>query len=392
VGKDNNLQKIYDAGIKLSELMQINVLGYQTHRDKFAVDANLKKLTNRINDFVNTNIDENELKRNYDINESKDWVLKNKREELKIEKELIDYISLTSYRPFDNQYAILNKAICDRPRKEILQHVLNKDNLCLLNSKQQAIEGFRHCFISKLPANDCVMSTTSREANQVFPLYLYPETNGQLTTDATAERVPNLNLDIVNKIAKGLGLAFVAEKEGNSVSSFAPIDLLDYTYAVLHSPTYREKYKEFLKIDFPKIPYPKDTKTFWDLVALGAQIRQIHLLESATVEDYFTEFNIDGDCVVGKTHFEKTSDTHGNVYLNFDKTPPSGAGGLQYFANVPLTAWSFYIGGYQPAQKWLKDRKGRKLEFDDILHYQKIIVALTETDRLMKAIDLIAIE
>ena len=159
--------------------------------------------------------------------------------------------------------------------------------------------------------------------------------------------------------------------------NFAPIDILDYIYAVLHSPTYREKYKEFLKIDFPKIPYPKDTKTFWELVALGSQIRQIHLLESSKVEEYITEFNIDGDCVVNKPNYKD-----GKVYINE----------TQYFENVPEVAWNFYIGGYQPAQKWLKDRKDRKLEFDDIAHYQKIIVALFETDRLMKEIDKIEIE
>ena len=223
----------------------------------------------------------------------------------------------------------------------------------------------------------------------------------------TPTSTPNLNLEIVNQIAKQLDLAFVPEKEpqGNVCmansdevrpefkQNFAPIDILDYIYAVLHSPAYREKYKEFLKIDFPKIPYPKDGKTFWELAALGSQIRQIHLLESPIVEDYITEFNVDGDCVVGKLRFE----INGNPNPNRVQNPVRVEGKVfinetQYFENVPEVAWNFYIGGYQPAQKWLKDRKERKLEFDDIAHYQKIIVALTETDRLMKAIDAIEIE
>src|SRR5690606_16350719 len=169
---------------------------------------------------------------------------------------------------------------------------------------------------------------------------------------------------------------------------FTPIDLLDYIYAVLHSPTYREKYKEFLKIDFPRIPYPKDQETFWALVNLGGEIREIHLLESPIVEQYITQYPIDGDNVVSKPRFVTSSavekhvtssavekhvtssaveKSHGKVYIN----------DTQYFDNVPQVAWEFYIGGYQPAQKWLKDRKDRKLEFDDILHYQKIIVALS---------------
>ncbi len=158
---------------------------------------------------------------------------------------------------------------------------------------------------------------------------------------------------------------------------FAPIDILDYIYAVLHSPSYREKYKEFLKIDFPRVPYPKNADTFWQLVKLGSQIRQIHLLESPISEKYITQYPMDGDNVVGKTKYQD-----GNVYIN----------DMQYFANVPQVAWEFYIGGYQPAQKWLKDRKDRTLDFEDILHYQKIIVALSETDRLMKEVDKIEIE
>ena len=130
---------------------------------------------------------------------------------------------------------------------------------------------------------------------------------------------------------------------------------------------------------------------FWQLVALGGQLRQLHLLESETVENYITQYPEDGDNIVGKLFYEKTSATAGKVYINFDKTPPSGAGGLQYFDNVPEVAWNFYIGGYQPAQKWLKDRKERELSFEDILHYQKIIVALSETDRIMKEIDTIEI-
>ena len=175
--------------------------------------------------------------------------------------------------------------------------------------------------------------------------------------------------------------------EGNE-GDFAPIDILDYIYAVLHSPTYRKKYKEFLKIDFPRVPYPKDQNTFWELVKLGGEIRQIHLLESPKVEDYITTYPKDGDNTittkVGKKDWELFDEENqlGRIWINDE----------QYFDNIPLTAWEFYIGGYQPAQKWLKDRKERTLAFDDILHYQKIIVALSETDRLMKEIDRIEIE
>ncbi|HET8828630.1 MAG TPA: type ISP restriction/modification enzyme, partial [Pelobium sp.] len=182
-------------------------------------------------------------------------------------------------------------------------------------------------------------------------------------------------------------------------------------YAVLHSPAYRETYKEFLKIDFPRVPYPTDPKQFYDLVDLGRQIRELHLLESVETENYITQYPIDGDNVVEKPVFtviasetkqsatdEKPAEQMAEA-LNNRLPHPDGIRNdaqtlgrvfinkTQYFDNVPKTAWEFYIGGYQPAQKWLKDRKGRALSYDDIFHYQKIIVALKRTAELMEEID-----
>ena len=193
-----------------------------------------------------------------------------------------------------------------------------------------------------------------------------------------------------------MGYFFSPEKpdyneQTEETNQLYPIDILDYIYAVLHSPSYREKYKEFLKIDFPRVPYPTSLSKFQTLTKLGSELRQIHLLESPVVEDFITQYPEDGTNIVGKLYYEKTTETLGRVYINHDKTPPSGVGGLQYFENVPEVAWNFYIGGYQPAQKWLKDRKERELSYEDILHYQKIIVALSETDRIMKEIDTIEI-
>ncbi len=203
----------------------------------------------------------------------------------------------------------------------------------------------------------------------------------------------------------------------NYPQTFAPIDILDYIYAVLHSPTYREKYKEFLKIDFPRVPYPKDAETFWQLVNLGGELRQIHLLESPKVEDFITTYPIGGDNVVTRKMtkrsigFEEIIQEEATTSsAEAAATPPLEGGEQeleredqeivgrvwindeQYFDRVPNTAWEFYIGGYQPAQKWLKDRTGRELRFEDIRHYQKIIVALAETDKLMKEIDKIELE
>ena len=297
----------------------------------------------------------------------------------------------------------------------------------MLITTSQAAKGYKHVFISKELSSRPILDNSGLfGTGRLFPLYLYPETNAQQTLDAKTERTPNLDLKIVKQIEKKLVLTFTSEKESTK-DTFAPIDILDYIYAVLHSPSYREKYKEFLKIDFPRVPYPKDKETFWQLVKLGGEIRQIHLLESAVVESYITQYPIDGTNEVAKITFVSdkplaqtkskskvidSSETNSNnkddisfpqphlksnedMLLHEPSVQYEIANNLgrvyindtQYFDNVPEVAWDFYIGGYQPAQKWLKDRKGRILDFEDIQHYQKIIVALSETDRLMKEID-----
>lgn len=208
-----------------------------------------------------------------------------------------------------------------------------------------------------------------------FPLYQYNDSASEQVSFFTQNREPNLNMDIVHEFESKLGLIFTVEKETTD-GTFAPIDILDYIYGVLHSNTYRTKYKEFLKIDFPRIPYPKDSDYFFKVAELGRQIREIHLFDSPVLNNLVTSFPIDGDCEVIKPEYKD-----GKVYIN----------AAQYFDGVPEQAWNFYIGGYQPAQKWLKDRKRRILSYEDIIHYQKIIVALEQTNKLMQAIDEIII-
>ncbi|HPY15379.1 MAG TPA: N-6 DNA methylase [bacterium] len=274
------------------------------------------------------------------------------------------------YRPFDVQWIDYDLKKVERHRYEIMKHML-RENLSLITVRQYAEDLiFNHVFIANTIC-DIRMTTSNKGSDYVFPLYLYPQKDDTAVFDNGGEREPNLNMEIVQKIADGLGLKFAKEKV-DTEGTFAPIDLLDYIYAVLHNPSYRDKYKEFLKIDFPRIPYPEDVETFWKLVSKGGELRQIHLMESPILENHEYYFPVEGNNEVDKPEYKG-----GRVYINKD----------QYFENVPEISWNFYIGGYQPAQKWLKDRKGRVLTFDDIQHYQKIIKALLETDRVMREID-----
>jgi predicted helicase len=205
------------------------------------------------------------------------------------------------------------------------------------------------------------------------PLYLYPD-ESQEGMFGTARKL-NLEMEQVSEIAKKLKMEFKEDGTGDTKKTFGPEDLFDYIYAVLHSPTYRKRYKVFLKIDFPRVPFTSDTKLFWKLVSLGKEIRLLHLLESSKLDKLITRYPIDGSNAVERVEFDGKE--RGKVWINE----------TQYFDDVPRAAWEFFIGGYQPAQKWLKDRKERTLAVDDIMHYQRMIVALTETDKLMRKID-----
>ena len=141
---------------------------------------------------------------------------------------------------------------------------------------------------------------------------------------------------------------------------------------MLHSPAYRERYKEFLKIDFPRVPYPENAEKFWALAILGAKLRRLHLMEDVEPQEGMADFPI-----AGSNEVEKLQYVGNKVFINE----------TQYFEHVPPEAWEFYIGGYQPAQKWLKDRKGRVPGYDDIVHYQRIIRALKETGDIQNDID-----
>jgi predicted helicase len=370
VPKDFKGQKGYDLGFNINELFPNSVTGIVTMGDSFIVADSKDVLMKRLRHFKENDVSENWLKTEFGLGKNyAEWVLKNKS------SIIIDESKVTQidYRPFDNRWTYFDNKLIWRWRIDTMQHFLKGENVGLMTCRQIAIDNWEHVGITKFIADDSRVSNRTKERGYIFPLYLYPQSFDKLGIDSEEKRTPNFNDKIIVELADRVGLNFINEKEetANTVA-FAPIDVLDYIYAVLHSPAYREQYKEFLKIDFPRVPYPKDPATFWALVALGSEIRQLHLLEAPTVSKYITKYPVDGSNDVVKPAYKD-----GRVYINDS----------QYFDNVPQVAWEFYIGGYQPAQKWLKDRKESTLNFEDILHYQKMIVALTETDRIMKEID-----
>lgn len=325
VPKDFSVQEEYDKGFKIDEMMLISSSGITTHHDNELVSFHM----------FNT-----------------------------------PYNYKYLYRPFDIRYIDYDLTKVERARYTVMKHLLSHNNISLITTRQYAEDTlFNHVYVSSNIV-DRRITLSNKGAANIFPLYLYEENSNQ-TSFFDQNRKPNLNMDIVHELEQKLGLTFTPEKE-DTTGTFAPIDILDYIYGVLHSNKYRNKYKEFLKIDFPRIPYPENADYFFKVAQLGKQLREIHLLESPVVNEFITSYPVGGDNEVVKPEYKDNK-----VYIN--KT--------QYFDNVLEIAWNFYIGGYQPAQKWLKDRKGRILSYEEVMHYQKIIVALIKTHELMQSMD-----
>lgn len=383
---DDQLQEQYYKLISLDKLFINNSVGIKTSRDNLLIAESNTILKENLKYFFEN--EEKDVEQKFGIKFNSKWKHQSLIDTLEYEVITEDIKGIT-YRPFDNMFVCYNRSLVDRDRIKVMRNLQFKNNSLIVGRQGQAVAGdsWNLIFTTNTISD---MNVFARGGGMAFPLYLYPSIEDGIFNEE--KRKPNLNLDIITEISEKLDSTFTNEKE-QTKGTFAPIDILDYIYAVLHSPAYREKYKEFLKIDFPRVPYPKNEKTFWNLVELGKELREIHLLESNKVEDYITSYemaeNAENDhnaitTKIGKKDWELIDQEKqlGRIWINESK----------YFDNIPVSAWEFYIGGYQPAQKWLKDRKERELKFEDILHYQKIIVALTETDRIMKEIDKIEIE
>ncbi|MDR2561559.1 MAG: N-6 DNA methylase [Holophagales bacterium] len=366
VPKNFELWNEYEKGFRIDELFPINANGIKTQRDDASITLTQEKCDIIKNDFLT--LSNHELSQKYGFIDVRDWTIDESRNDLQ-QNNII--ASRLHYRPFDFRfmnYTGKTMGIMGYPRYSLMKHFIVGQNIGLIISRQAITDNWSHVQLTK-EIIDNRIHYSNKGIPIVCPLYLYSD-------HADSPREPNLDLEIVKKISKGIGLDFEYEKSGETFK-FAPIDLLDYIYAVLHSADYRKKYNEALKNDFPHVPYPDDTLEFRRLASLGAELRGLHLLEHPGLNKVLHEYSFPaiGDNAVEKLRWQPHSPDNGlgRVWIN-EK---------QYFDKVPLASWVFYIGGYQPAQKWLKDRKGRTLTFEDIEHYQKMIKALAMTKEIM---------
>ena len=376
----------YDKGFKLKELFINNVTGVVTFRDKLTIHRTIDSLKKTATEFIK--LEPEQARTKFALGEDgRDWKVALAQADLKNYLKDKPAPTQINYRPFDFRHTYYTgrmKGFFSNPRKKVMQHFLLGENIGLVTNREQKQGRQLSIFISDKIIDLHLVDNGA----YIFPLYIYHTTDDHdkfKETNPNQTREHNLNETIVNKIAEKINLKFTPEAETNQ-TSFCPLDLLDYIYAILHSLSYRKKYQEFLKIDFPKVPIPKDKASFLNFAKFGSQLRELHLLKNSSDSEFAT-FPISGGNLINSEFKENN--------FELDETSKSGKVWInkrQYFNNIPTLCWNFDIGGCHPAKQWLKDRKGRELSFDDIVHYQKIISTLLKTHQLMQELDKLPFE
>lgn len=393
VPKDFRFIDEYQVLWSISEVFPIKSSGLVTHRDHFAIAFSLKEIENRITDFRDNRINNTIISQKFNLSTSSNWDLAKSRKNIMNDENWKQHFHHCLYRPFDFRYIYYSDSIIDRSRLNVLSNMLC-ENISLVSSRNFRGDHFTSVLISNFIVEKKAAESTRNTYS--FPLFIYPINDLNTLFDSTSTsiwepnpahhgRVPNLDPGFVAEMESKLGLSFdphLAGRTHDITQTFGPEDILAYIYAIFHAPTYRVRYAEFLKIDFPRVPLTADAGLFRRLVGLGRELIALHLMESPRLNAPLTSFPIPGDSLVApRGGFPKYTppegDSGGRVYINR----------AQYFEGVPPEVWGFEIGGYQVLHKWLKDRRGRTLTYDDQHHYQQVVVALAETIRLMGEID-----
>jgi hypothetical protein len=359
VRRNRDAEEPYQKGFAVNAFMPVNSVGIVTARDSLTIDEDRDALWQRVQDFAR--LEPEVAREKYKLGKDvRDWKVTWAQDDVKRDFST-KYLVPISYRPFDTRWTFYtgrSRGFHCMPRGQFMDNFFRGDNIALLTSKAHRDDNFAHVSLATAITEVIGLSPRTASNSVNFPLYLYP-----------AEQ----DLDKTRRINFDAKLYAKLQKLAAHPSHGTPdeVQVFDYIYGVLHCPAYRETYAELLRIDFPRIPWPASPDEFWDVSAKGSALRKLHLIDPAAIGATPYPFMGEGDNLVDKPDFRD-----GKVWIN--KT--------QYFDAAPATSWGFYIGGYQPAQKWLKDRKGRALSFDDVKHYQRILKILSETDRIMKTI------
>ena len=302
------------------------------------------------------------IRQTFGLKDKPTWKLEEVREEIIKDEEWEKAITKILYRPFDVQWIFYHAEVIERSRKEVMCHMMEKNLGLVFHKREELLIPYSHFLVTaEIVEHGCLSSKTTC---YLAPLYLYPnaEKKDLFSSQKTGDRKPNLNPKILKSLTEVYG------------KELTPEEIFHYIYGALYSNTYRTKYAEFLKIDFPRVPFTKDYDLFIKMGKYGKRLVDLHLLEASELSKPIAKFQGSGDYRMDK---QKYSEDENRVYIN--KT--------QYFEGIEKEVWKYQIGGYQVLDKWLKDRKGGTLSLDDIKHYCKIATALKRTIEIQEDID-----
>lgn len=365
--QDESLRSEWEKMSSVEEIFRLNGVGLRTHKDFLAYQSSENQIRLVIDDFLK--LSEEELRGKYNLgDDSRDWKVARAKANVMSYGDEAHLFRQTLTKPFDSKWTYYtpdSRGFLGYPTYKVLCHMLLQDNVALITSRHGG-EAEKSVWSTAFITDALVdLNIFRRGGGNVFPMY-------QIADDGT--KFENITDEFFGELEKATGLKHHALDDASDVADteFTTLDIMDYIYAILYAPSYRTKYKALLDSEFPRIPLPKNKTQFKALVDLGRQLRELHLSKQEGSFDSDVTYPEIGDNVVSQYKFKDDC-----VYINKS----------QYFGNIPKKAWEFFIGGYQPLEKWLKDRKGQVLSFDEITHYQYMVYAISKTIDLMSQID-----
>ncbi len=371
VPRSDKFQDEYDSGWRLDHVFPVHQVGMTTARDRVVIDFEAIPILERARRFRDSKEADVHLCAELGIPMKKGWNISKARELLQREDDLEDLIKPVLRRPFDARLILYHDSLVWRTMKKLMGHMLAGKNIGIITTRQ--CKDNWSAMVSNMIITHKALD--AYDINSLFPLYIYPL---DLATKTSSQRTPNLDSQFTQTFKAAIGLDLITDGVGNLTGTFGPEDIFHYIYTVCYSPEYRRRYADFLKSEFPRIPLPGNRALFAELVPVGARLVKLHLMEaeigSAVAR---VSFPVSGTNQVDKVSYTAGDGRSGRVWINRD----------QYFDGVAPDDFTFTIGGYRPAENWLKERQGRVLSQDDVLYYQRVITALAETRSRMTEID-----
>ena len=372
VPQDVEQRTEYETGWELTAIFQASSIGIITARDRLTIHSTPEVVRTTVTDFVS--LSESEARQQYNLpRDRRDWQIRLAQEDLRDHPEAEQHIVPINYRPFDTRwtyYTGQSRGFHCMPRPAIMSHLLMGENLALCTHRIiRSASTWQHIFVTnRITDGNCVSNRDG--PTHVFPLYLYPNPE---ELGFNAERTLNFKPAFLTALSEALALPQV--EPFNLPEGVSPEEILAYIYAILYSPTYRERYYDFLKYDFPRIPLPQDIGQFRTLAVLGQRLIDSHLLNGVSrPSDTPAAHRFEGE---GNGVVEQVKYLDGRAWIN-----PT-----QYFEDVSVEVWEYEVGAYQVCEKWLKDRRGETLSRADLQQYRAILVAIAETLQVMAEID-----